>query len=169
MIGPGEIERALQTTERKVHTHGDVTWGRIGDWVKPQRPPSDDSRGGGVRDGKSDDRLHEEHLDRQASRYNSELDKLTDRLAADLNRLQELIRIANPEVPRSEIGAGCRSCQRDGGRYEPIAPGRYKHACRFCGDWRGEHGDWPPLAVVRWRSKNPGKKVPLKVVEQASA
>lgn len=168
MIQPADLEVLLEATQRRVHTHGPRTWSRFADWVKQERLLNDSTRGGGVNgEGLTDRAIEDHHLDRQASEYQAELDKLTFRLSSDLHRLQRLIEIANPETPKSEIGAGCQSCARDGGRYEPIHTGRYRNACRWCGEWRAEHGDWPPLAVVRWRGNNPGKRVPVSIVEKA--
>lgn len=168
MIPHAQFLELLTETQHHTHTHGAITWTRFADWVKEQRVSSDSTRGGGLREAESDVAIKERIDDHQASRYHTELSRLTDRITADLHRLQTLIRIANPDTPRQEIGAGCQSCYRDAGRYEPIHLGRYKRACRWCGEWRAEHGDWPPLAVIRWRGRNPGKRVPVSIIEQAS-
>lgn len=168
MIPHDKLKTLTDTVTRALHTHGSTTWQRAADWVKEPRRHDTAERGGGVGNGHTDKALEEHRLDKQASTYQAELAAISKRLYADLTRLHRIIEITNPEVPRSEIGAGCQSCYRDAGRYEPVHEGRYRRACRFCGEWRAEHGEWPPLAVVRWRGKNPGKKVPLKIVEQAA-
>lgn len=170
MIPVDKLEMLSELLTRDLHTHGAPTWRRVGDWVAEQRHlEADSSRGGGFGHAVTDKALEERQGNRQASAYQAEVAALSKRLYADMTRLRRIIEIANPEIPRAEIGAGCQSCQRDGGRYEPIHAGRYRLACRFCGEWRAEHGEWPPLTVVRWRGRNPGKKVPLKVVEAAAS
>lgn len=167
MIQPDQLETLAELLARELHTHGTTTWQRAADWVEEQRRRTDDARGGGVGSGITDYALTERLDAKQASAYQAEIAAIGNRLYADMTRMRRIIEIANPETPRSEIGAGCQSCHRDGGRYEPIHAGRYRLACRFCGEWRAEHGEWPPLPVVRWRGRNPGKRVPLKIVEQA--
>lgn len=168
MIEPDALASLLTATAHELATHGATTWQRSDDWVRADRRPIEATRGGGFPGALSDDALERIIGDRQASAFQAKLAKTIESLAAEAAVLRALIRIANPETPRAEIGAGCQSCFRDGGRYEPIHEGRYRRACRWCGEWRAEHGDWPPLAVVRWRGRNPGKRVPVKVVEEAA-
>lgn len=167
MIGAYEIEEQLGLTLGDVRNLGSLTWQRVEDWLKVERTYGDSNRGGGVGSAKTDDRLREQLDDAQASAYFPEMDALTKRIDADLRRLRRIIQIANPAAPKAQPDAGCRSCFRDGGTYEPVHAGRYRNACRFCGEWRAEHGDWPPLTVIRWRHRHPGKRVPLTIVEKA--
>lgn len=167
MIQPADLHRSLVLTDHAVHTKGDKTWRRLNDWTRPERISNDEGRGGGLGSGKNDRALEEQMDDKQAAAYKAELDKLTERIDNDLARLRRLIDIANPDTPKT-MEAGCQSCHRDEGRYEPVHAGRYRSACRFCGEWRSAEGEWPPLAVIRWRHRNPGKRVPLHVVERAS-
>ena len=158
-----ELSAALESQRR----HGRNTWQRFADWTRNAPRWDDTERGGGVGSGRSDFAIADQRDDKQAAAYQAELAKLTERISADLHRLRRLHDIANPDSPRSQPEAGCVSCARDGGRYEPTWEGRYRTACRFCGEWRSTQGDWPPLSVVRWRGRNPGKRVPVHVVEKA--
>lgn len=167
MIDPYDLEEQLAKTLGAQRALGFLTWQRVQDWVKEDRTYGDSNRGGGVGNAKTDDRLREQLDDEQASMYFPELNQLSRRLDADLRRLRRIIAIANPVSPKAQPDAGCRSCFRDGGTYEPVHAGRYRNACRFCGEWRAEHGDWPPLTVIRWRHRHPGKRVPLTIVEKA--
>lgn len=167
MIEPRQLEEQIALTLGDLRNHGALTWQRVEDWVRIDRSTNDSNRGGGVGNAKTDDRLKEQLDDTQASAYFPELATLTARLYADLNRLRRIIAIANPAAPKAQPDAGCRSCFRDAGIYEPVYAGRYRNACRFCGEWRAEHGDWPPLHVIRWRHRHPGKRVPVTIVERA--
>jgi hypothetical protein len=168
VIDPDSLHTSLAQTAHKVRTLGDRTWQRVDDWTRTDQVAKDSTRGGGLGSGRSDYSLEEQRLDRQAAAYRSELAAITKRLDADLHRLRTIVDIANPEAPKT-IDAGCRSCARHEGMYEPVHVGYYRDACRFCGEWKAAHeGDWPPLAVVRWHHNHPGKKIPLHVVEQAS-
>lgn len=168
MISHDTLAAALGHSHDRVKERGASTWGRFADWVRAERRSGDSTRGGGLREAKSTERLREEHEDRQASRYHAELDHLTRRICADLRRLDQLIDLANPATPRPAPDAGCRSCARDGGWFEPVWAGRYAHYCRFCGQWRAATHQDPPLAIVRWQHRHPGKRVPVSIVEKAS-
>ena len=160
---------ALGAAHNAWKARGARTRQRFADWVKEARVLSDDGERGGGNGGTSSQQSIRDRLeDQQASRYLAELDTLTRRMEADAHRLVELCDLANPANPKAAPDQGCRSCARNGGHYEPVHEGRYKSACRFCGEWRAGHGDWPPLAVIRWRHQNPGKRLPLRIVEQAS-
>lgn len=166
-----EIEEQLALTLGAVRNHGPLTWQRVHDWMKAKMPrlvePDDDEQEEARRNGKTDNQRDEAKEDAEAAAYHHELNTLTKRLDADLRRLRRIIEIANPAAPKPQPDAGCRSCFRDGGTYEPVWAGRYATSCRFCGEWRAEHGDWPPITVIRWRHRHPGKRVPLTIVEKA--
>ncbi len=168
MRDPHTIRAELAQTIAEVDAKGPLTWQRVADWLREERFDDGAEHGGGYGTGKSDDRIEEEMDDAQASAYFPELDKLTDRIANDLHRLRRIISIANPKAPKAQPDAGCRSCYRNGGQYEPVWDGRYRTACRFCAEWRAAHDDWPPISIIRWRHRNPGKRVPVSIVEQAS-
>lgn len=73
--------------------------------------------------------------------------KLIRRVTADTAALADLHRRWGQAAP---VPRWCTSCRRDGGRREPVAPGRYGDACRFCGDSRSRNGgEFPPLAILR--------------------
>lgn len=169
MTDPHRFSEQLERTLNAMHQRGPLAFQRVEDWLRIDRIPIDSTRGGSSsNDAKSDDRLQEELDDQQASAYFPELDRLTKRIDADLHRLRRIISIATPQAPKRAPDAGCRSCFRNGGTYEPVWEGRYRGACRFCAEWRTAHdGEWPPLGVVRWRHRNPGKRLPVHVVQKA--
>lgn len=173
----GELE-ALAT---ELRSSGDVLWQRSSDWVRVETRSGDGERGGGLGDAVSEDAIGEKIADRQASRYHSELLNLLPRLFADARRARAVVEIVCPSQPRKLKGqeltvaqaaaeGWCASCHRDDGFIEPVHPqGRYKDWCRFCGEWKAAHGgELPPLGVVRWRHRHPGKHVPLAIVEQGA-
>jgi hypothetical protein len=65
------------------------------------------------------------------------------RTAANLANIQRRY-TAGATAPR-----WCDSCRRDGGHLEPVAAGRYHDACRWCGEFRGLNGGWPPMEILR--------------------
>lgn len=169
MIDPHKLMADMEKTLAQLHELGPLTFQRVEDWLRIERLGNDSNRGGGVaKGGKSDDRRQEELDDEQASAYFPETDTLTRRIEADMARLRRIIAIANPNPPKAAPDAGCRSCYRNGGQYEPVWDGRYRDACRFCAEWRTAHdGEWPPISIVRWRHRHPGKRVPVQIVEKA--
>lgn len=59
----------------------------------------------------------------------------------------------------------CKSCYKDDRYLEPIAPGQlYRHYCRWCGDFVGEHGHEPALAVLQVRHQ--ARRVSTALVER---
>lgn len=168
MIDPHKLMADVERTLDHMHQLLPLTFQRVEDWLRIERASGDSNRGGGLANAKSDDALREAIDDAQASAYFPETDTLTRRIEADLARLRRIIDIANPNPPKTAPDTGCRSCYRNGGQYEPVWEGRYRDACRFCAEWRTAHvGEWPPLTVVRWRHRHPGKRVPVQIVEKA--
>ena len=167
MIDRHTLEDDLAQTLEVHRKCGASTWQRVQDWVRTRSRDGGEERGGGVGSARSTTSIADTREDIQAGTYYAELAQLTERISNDLARLRRIHAIANPQTPKSAPDAGCISCARDGGRYEPTWEGRYRNACRFCGEWRSTQGDWPALSVVRWRGRNPGKRVPVHVVEKA--
>lgn len=108
------------------------------------------------------------HLDEaQAARYYDELTTLVKRMEADARRLKRLDEIIIPPAgrrvqplvqPAELIREGlCVSCHRDGAWCEPVWEGRSRDGCQWCARWRTSEGQWPPVALVRWRHRNPGR------------
>lgn len=160
MMPPDRVHAALTATSRDVQLMGPTAWRRFTDWETHPHHGRDILRGGGIGDGKSDDRLDDERLDRQAAGYRDELDRLTRRIDADLHRLRTLLRVANPDRP-STLRPGeltnaqliadgwCPSCFRDDQHLAPLAEGRYRDRCRACGDLRGREGREPTMDELR--------------------
>lgn len=156
MIPVDKLHASLTVTDRDLLHMGATTWRRFLEWEKPTQPARDSLRGGGFGEGKTDTRLEDEHDDRQASRYHHELHELTERIDRDLARLRTLLRIANPDRPRSLrpgdltttqlIADGwCPSCFRNDQHLNPVAEGRYRDRCRACGEHRAATGTDPSL------------------------
>jgi hypothetical protein len=156
---------------RKALARGPETHDRFVSWEFTRQPqwrpePGDDEDDERQRLGIPDHILERRIDEAVAARYRRELDTITKRLEADCRRLVALVEVAHPPKTDQQVKL-CRSCAR-AKIDEETADGRYKLACRFCGDWHGAHGDWPPVAVLRWRRDHPGKSVPVHVVEAAS-
>ena len=76
--------------------------------------------------------------------------------------------LAPPEPDDSCPDGCCLSCWRHEHTMTPTAEGRYRDRCRWCGDFRGEHGIDPPLAVLVARH-TPGMVVSVKLVAESLA
>lgn len=164
ILAVDQLHGMLTTTTRDLEHLGVQTWRAFADWTSSPQHARDTLRGGGLAspdgDGRSDDRIENARLDRQAAAYHDELDRLTRRLDVDLQRLRILLRIANPDRPSSLrpgeltnaqlIADGwCPSCFRNHQHLNPLAQGRYSDRCRTCGDFRGRAGRDPNLDELR--------------------
>lgn len=150
----------LTTTTRDLEHLGASTWKRFDEWADSPKQARDILRGGGLGEARSDDDTENARLDRLAAGYHRELDQLTRRVEADLARLRQLLRIANPDRPRSlrpgeltdsqlVADGWCPSCFRDDQHLAPVAEGRYKDRCRGCGDLRGRERRDPTMDELR--------------------
>jgi hypothetical protein len=61
----------------------------------------------------------------------------------------------------------CKSCWRDDKHHEPVAIGRYKTWCRFCGDWKAAHKRLPPVEILE--ARHSGRRITSTMVEKALA
>lgn len=59
----------------------------------------------------------------------------------------------------------CSSCWRDGQHCEPVS-GHHAGRCRWCGTWRSEHGEDPPLALLRMHHQ--GERITVQMAERYS-
>jgi hypothetical protein len=116
-------------------------------------------------DGETDDRIDDRREDAAAARYLPELQALTRRLEADLARLVRIAGICNPAAPKNlatrdmlvaqvEADGWCGSCWRDDQHLTPVAErpngtAYYRGRCRFCGEWKANTREDPPLEVLR--------------------
>lgn len=113
----------------------------------------------------------------QAGRYYDELSALVQRMEDDARRLTRLREIILPPggrllpkiIQRAEVASEgfCVSCHRDNNWCEPVWEGRSRDGCQWCARWRTSEGAWPPVALVRWRHRNPGR--PLTTADVARA
>lgn len=169
----------LEQLRRRLVKDGDLLWSRTSDWVKPVMPAKGE-RGGGTAEP-SDRDLQDRLMDRAASRYHAEVKATIDRMRQDGARLVRLMEIVNP-APAVTLKAGqmqlaqvasegwCVSCWRNDRKCEPIAKRPtgepyYKDLCRGCGEWKAEHGQVPPLAILVLRHN--GRRVSTKDVAKA--
>jgi len=188
-----ELSKTMLALAQLIHTHGNERWLRLLAWedrtlphgisLIRDEPGTDDDEGDDSTPRVSLSLLEEQYrameatASRSAQRARDAANKLppllhglphTERQVRTLVwRLHDLLTDAEARRNKTGPDQGCRSCARNGGHYEPVHEGRYASACRFCGEWKAGHGDWPPLAVVRWRHQNPGKRLPLRIVEAA--
>lgn len=70
-----------------------------------------------------------------------------------------------PDQPRPDEApeGACRNCWTDNQHFEPID--RFKDLCRWCGDFRANEGQLPPLALLQLRHQ--GRKVTTADVDRA--
>jgi hypothetical protein len=165
MIGPELLADRLRAASIVVERDGPVTWERVSDWTLPGRMPARGERGGGMVDAETDDRIDDRREDAAAARYMPELAALTKRLEADLARLVRIHEICNPAAPKNlatrdmlvaqvEADGWCGSCWRDDQHLTPVAErpngvAYYRGRCRFCGEWKANTREDPPLDVLR--------------------
>lgn len=160
VVAVDRLHQQLRVTADDLTHLGATTWRRFADWQEHPDHGRSTLRGGGLADAKTDDRIQDEQLDRQAARYFDELATITRRLEADLSRLRQLFRIANPDRPPSlttgELSTAqliadgwCPSCFRNDKHLTPIAQGRYRDRCRQCGEYRAATGRDPSLQDLR--------------------
>lgn len=158
------LEDDLRRTLLLFPDKADLMWSRTVDWQRI-RPPSTEERGGGSGGAASDQAVEDRLGDAAAARYHDELKALVRRLTTDLRRLQRIAGIVLPAQPRKIQGRDmlaaqvaaegwCVSCWRDDQYLHPIEKDpkghkRHRDLCRFCGGWKAEHGDLPPMDVLR--------------------
>ena len=162
------MERALEEALMLRGERDDLLWQRTVDWQRIQKH-ADDSRGGGSGEAASDDVIEDRIGDATAARYHDEVQALARRILADLQRWQKIASIVLPPQPRKLQGRDmlaaqvaaegwCVSCWRDEQTLVPIpvkasGPQKgqpyYTDLCRFCGGWKGEHGQVPPIDILQ--------------------
>lgn len=124
----------------------------------------------------TDERRQDLAAERTATRIYDKLHAYLDQLAADaaaVDRLLDVLALKRPTRDRIALtnpGDGaCHSCWRTG-TFEPIAmrpdgTARYRDACLWCGNWTAANdGQPPPIELVRWRHRNPGRRLTTDVV-----
>lgn len=170
-------------------TLGELTWQRADDWEHARDPrlhipePLDDEDDERARTGRSDEEEERRRLDAAASAYKSELSKLTERLQADMARMSTIIEICCPSRPKHlqakdllvaqvEADGWCGSCWRHDQHLVPITlrsngDPYYRSRCKPCGEWRREHNQDPPLAVLEIRHS--GKRLTTAAVARVLA
>lgn len=164
MIEPQVLADRLRALAGLLEASGGIVWQRVHDWERVGRVPAPGIRGGGTAGGASDRQLEDRLGDRKAGAYATELRLLTARLEADSARVARIIGIVTPPAPdrlgTSELQSAqvaaegwCVSCWRAEQTLTPVASRRYRDLCRWCGDWRAEHGEVPPVRVVRLRAE----------------
>jgi hypothetical protein len=69
------------------------------------------------------------------------------------------------EKPVQKALAGCESCARDQGYFEPVAEGRYAKLCRTCGDYKGTMKRNLPVGAVVYMHRH--GKLTQKAIDDA--
>lgn len=170
----------LDELERLRVIDWDLLFQRTSDWEKPVLPANGE-RGGGGGERPSDDVLEDRREDRRASGKHQQL-RSDVRVATEaLMRIRFLYAEVNrptiKSLPAKEMQLAqvategwCVSCWRDDRWCEPIAKRPtgepfYKDRCRFCGQWKAEHGQDPPLVILQKR--HAGQRITQADVEKA--
>jgi hypothetical protein len=183
VISHSRLGDLLEAAMHDVRSNGDLTWDRVSDWTVTGQMPSRGERGGGMADGEPDDRIDDRKEDAAAARYHDELSALTRRLEADLHRIVRIIgiccptptRLASRDMLSAQVAADgwCVSCWKDDQNLTPITMTtgggkprpRYKDRCRFCGEWKAEHGQDPPLPILQLM--HDGRRITTAAIERA--
>lgn len=177
MISSEQLADRMTATARLLESQGPVAWERVSDWTIAGRMPARGERGGGMADGADPlERIDDRREDAAAGRYYDEVKTLAARLEADMARLSRIVGICCPTPPKSlatrdmqlaQVAADgwCVSCWRNDQHLEPIADGRYRDRCRACGDWKGEHGQDPPVPILVLRHS--GRRITTAAVAAA--
>lgn len=173
---------SLGMAQTKLRDHGDTLWQRTVDWNRTPRIPrpslADEQDPDTVSTLEAEERLG----DALASRYQSEVAALANRLRSDLARLNQIDAIVIRAQPRALVGkelvtsqvagAGfCVSCWRWDQTIkdrERDAKGAFynKEACRRCSGFKSEHGVYPPVSLLEhWHAK--GKNWTTAMVQTA--
>ena len=143
-------------------------WQRLRSDLLSRHDGADDEQDEARRASASDDERNDRRWDEQAAGYAKELAAILGRVDADLTRLTRLEGILCPDQPKqlgnrdllaAQVAADgwCVSCHRDDGYCEPVWESRSRDGCQWCARWRTSEGAWPPVALVRWRHRNPGR------------
>lgn len=167
MIQPDRLSALMDQTSQEVAHKGPLVWQRAEDWTRIEKTSGDSSRGGGLAEAVNDDALRDRIDDRRAGAYQAELDTLTKRIVADLTRLQVILTdcsrtradtLGSRDLLAAQAGAAgwCVSCWRNDQTLTPIdtrpsGQAYYRDLCRFCGQWKAEHGQVPPMAILKMR------------------
>jgi hypothetical protein len=161
----------LGDAQRRLAAHGDLLWQRTSDWERMQTDPTPQGEYEGVERIQSDLEAEDRAGDAAAARYKHELRTLASRLRNDLGRLVQIDETVVRAQPKKLLGRDmllaqvaaegwCVSCWRDDQHLVPIekrasGPQKgspyYRDLCRFCGGWKAEHGQEPPLDVLQRR------------------
>lgn len=182
MIETDRLADRLQGLACRLRQEGGLTGERFAAWQKAVMPrlfeSDDDAQEAAVRESRSERDDEDRRGDAQAGRYLSEWVALLDRIGSDAARADALLTVGNPPQPRrlaqrdmqpAQIAAEglCVSCWKAGIKDEDTVPGRYRDRCRFCGDWRGEHGEDPPGWLLRKRQVHGKRSVTTADVAKA--
>ena len=119
--------------------------------------------------------------DQQTSQPERWEDMATDEAVTDLKKLRAEVRKAfgaaatiydlatrwsvTPSAHTDEAPEGaCESCFRHRRHYSPVATGRYKRYCTFCGQFNGNYGMIPPMPILRLH--HDGRRISVQQVEK---
>lgn len=143
-----------------IRTRGRKALTVAAEWANPRHPNSIGAGSDIVGDRDKRDRLDPLRHPRLVANFG--------RLDADVATLTGLILDTCPREPdkprESEVPDGaCENCWTDNRHFEPVS--HYARACRWCGDFKGDQGRYPPRALLRKR--HAGQRVTTADVEKA--
>ena len=166
MIEPDRLADRLQDCAVKLRCEGGLAGERFSAWTKAAMPrlfeSDDDAQEAAEVAGRTERDEADRRGDALAAAYWSEWQALLRRLESDTARAVRLMGVANPPQPSrlsqrelqpAQVAAEglCVSCWKAKIRDEDVASGQYRDRCRFCGDWRGAHGEDPPAWLLKKR------------------
>lgn len=165
------LGEALRTLADLLDKHGEDIFDKTASWeLGPAQGDKHDERGGGLGDA-GHERADNAREDRRAARMHAQwLEALTM-----IDEGQQAARMIGAQVPVENkrrhdaqlLGSlaaegWCTSCWRDDQHLAPIETRKngqpyYRDTCRFCGEWKAEHGQYPPLAILVLHHKPGGR------------
>lgn len=155
-----KLAERLDRLAELVRTRGRKALTVAAEWTSPRHP---NAIGGGP-----DFTTPRDKLDKLDPLRHQRLVANFGRLDADVATLTGLILDTvprEPDKPRDdEVPEGaCENCWTDNRHFEPVS--HYARSCRWCGDFKGDQGRYPPRALLRKR--HAGQRVTTADVEKA--
>jgi hypothetical protein len=170
---PQQLRKLADILERRNDRGDPALLSRAWDWSAPPRQGDGHrfTRGGGLTDPEGDPDNNPRNEDRQVdARVAGYYDELTAALGKAAKGVTEALNLAAMILPdpvqkittkdmqSAQLAADgwCISCARDRNEglphLRPVASGRYADRCRFCGEWKRDHGQDPPIELVKARN-----------------
>ena len=176
MIEPEQLATRAGAFMVALNMQGPGTWERCDNWTDSRmplhrEPLSTEEQEDAKRECRSDLDDEERRDAAAAARYRARLEAATARWLAATAEIETIITVCNPpkaktlknrDLQLAQVAAEglCVSCWKDDARHTDIelrpeknpyvkAKPYYKDRCRFCGQWKAEHGQDPPVSILR--------------------